>query len=97
MVRTLTWDQGTEMARWADIEKTLAITVYFCEPRSPWQRPTNEQTNGLLRRWLPKSTDLDIGPVHLAIIEDNLNTMPRKLHHWNTAQTVYNDQCRNHQ
>ena len=96
MVRTLTWDQGREMARWADIEKALGIEVYFCEPRSPWQRPTNEQTNGLLRRWLPKSTDLNIGPVRLALIEDNLNTMPRKLHNWNSAQTVYDDLCRNH-
>ena len=96
MVRTLTWDQGREMARWADIEKTLGIEVYFCEPRSPWQRPTNEHTNGLLRRWLPKSTDLNIGPVRLALIEDNLNTMPRKLHNWNSAQTVYDDLCRNH-
>ena len=96
MVKTLTWDQGTEMARWADIEKTLDAKVYFCEPRSPWQRPTNEQTNGLLRRWLPKSTDLNIGPVRLAIIEDNLNTMPRRTHNWNTAQNIYNDLCRNH-
>ena len=78
MVKTLTWDQGREMARWADIEKNLAIEVYFCEPRSPWQRPANEQTNGLLRRWLPKSTDLNIGPVRLAVIEDHLNTMPRR-------------------
>ena len=77
MVKTLTWDQGREMARWAHIEKNLAITVYFCEPRSPWQQPANEQTNGLLRRWLPKSTDLNIGPVRLAVIEDHLNTMPR--------------------
>ena len=50
MVKTLTWDQGREMARWAHIENALGIKVYFCEPRSPWQRPTNEQTNGLLRR-----------------------------------------------
>ena len=64
------------MARWADIEKALGIEVYFREPRSPWQQPANEQTNGLLRRWLPKSTDLDIGAVRLAVIEDNLNTMP---------------------
>ena len=89
LVRTLTWDQGREMARWADIEAALGIEVYFCEPRSPWQRPTNEQTNGLLRRWLPKSTDLNIGPVRLAIIEDHLNTMPRKLHDWHSAQHVY--------
>ena len=96
MVKTLTWDQGREMARWADIEKNLAIEVYFCEPRSPWQRPTNEQTNGLLRRWLPKSTDLNIGPVRLAIIEDHLNTMPRRIHNWNSAQTAYTALSCNH-
>ena len=50
LVKTLTWDQGREMARWPDIEATLGIEVYFCDPHSPWQRPTNEQTNGLLRR-----------------------------------------------
>ena len=83
--------QGREMARWADIEKNLGITVYFCEPRSPWQRPTNEQTNGLLRRWFPKSTDLDIGAVRLAVIEDHLNTMPRRIHNWTSAQTAYTD------
>ena len=60
LVRSLTWDQGREMARWADIEAALGIEVFFCEPRSPWQRPTNEQTNALLRRWLPKGTSLDI-------------------------------------
>lgn len=54
MVKTLTWDQHTEMARRADIEKSLGIEVYFCELRSPWQRPTNEQAIGMLRRWLSK-------------------------------------------
>ena len=97
MVRTLTWDQGREMSRWADIEKALGIGVYFCDPRSPWQRPTNEQTNGILRRWLPKGTDLNIGKPRLAVIEDRLNNMPRKLHHWASAQTVYNALCRDHQ
>ncbi len=89
LVKTLTWDQGREMARWADIEAALGIEVYFCDPHSPWQRPTNEQTNGLLRRWLPKGTDLNIGTVRLAVIEDHLNTMPRKLHDWDTAHSVY--------
>ncbi len=104
MVKTLTWDQGPEMAPWADIENALDIEVYFCEARSPWQRATNEQTNGIIRRWLPKSTDLDINPVRLAIIEDHLNTMPRKLHNWRTAQTIYDKpqtiydkHCRDHQ
>ena len=96
MVKTLTWDQGREMARWSDIETALGIDVYFCDPHSPWQRPTNEQTNGLLRRWLPKGTDLDVGTVQLAIIEDHLNTMPRKLHHWHSAHSVYAALSRNH-
>ena len=97
LVKTLTWDQGREMARWADVEAALGIDVYFCDPRSPWQRPTNEHTNGMLRRWLPKSTDLNVGPVRLAIIEDSLNTMPRKLHHWDSPHSVYAALCRNHQ
>ena len=89
MVKTLTWDQGREMARWQHVENATGAKVYFCEPRSPWQRPTNEQTNGLLRRWLPKGTDLNIGTVRLAIIEDRLNTMPRKLHDWHSAHLMW--------
>ena len=96
MLKTLTWDQGTEMARWADVEQALGIEVYFCDPRSPWQRATNEQNNGVLRRWLPKGTDLDIAAARLAVIEDRINNMPRKLHRWTTAQTVYDDLCRDH-
>lgn len=96
LVKTLTWDQGREMARWADIEAALGVDVYFCDPHSPWQRPTNEHTNGLLRRWLPKGTDLDIGPVRLAVIEDRLNTMPRKLHDWDSTHSVYAALSRNH-
>ena len=96
LVKTLTWDQGTEMARWADVETTLGIEVYFCEPRSPRQRPSNEQTNGLLRRWLPKGTNLDIGPIRLAITADNLNHMPRKLHNWKSAHTIYTHLNCNH-
>ena len=96
LVKSLTWDQGREMARWQHIEDALGVKVYFCDPRSPWQRPTNEQTNGLLRRWLPKGTDLNIGPVRLAIVEDHLNTMPRKLHDWHSAHSVYAELTCNH-
>ncbi len=69
------------MAYWADIEQAPSIDIYFCEPCSPWQRASNEQTNALLkRRWLPKSTNLNISPPRLAIIEDNLKHLPRKPH-----------------
>ncbi len=96
LVRTLTWDQGREMARWADIEDALGIKVYFCEPHSPWQRGTNEHTNGLLRRWLPKATPLDLNPLRLSIIEDSLNWMPRRLHNWQSAADIYTQLSRNH-
>ena len=96
LVKTLTWDQGREIARWPDIERNCNIKVFLCEPRSPWQRPSNEQTNGLLRRWLPKGTNLNLNPIHLALIQDALNHMPRKLHNWNPAQYVYTMLCRNH-
>ena len=96
LVRTLTWDQDREMARWADIEAALGIDVFFCEPRSPWQRPTNEHTNALLRRWLPKGTSLDIAQLRLSVIEDNLNHMPRRLHHWASAHDIYTQLACNH-
>ena len=89
LVRTLTWDQGRELARWADIEAALGIDIYFCDPHSPWQRGSNEHTNGLLRQWLPKGTSLDIAQLRLAVIEDKLNHMPRRLHHWTSAHGIY--------
>ncbi len=98
MVRTLTWDQGREIAHWPKIEKALPdLKVYICDPHSPWQRGSNENTNRIIRRWLPKATDLNIGPVKLAIIEDHLNTMPRRIHNWNSALTQYTAHCRDHQ
>ena len=96
LVRSLTWDQGRELARWADIESALGIKVFFCEPHSPWQRGTNEQTNGLLRRWLPNRTPLDLSPLRLSIIEDNPNTMPRRLHNWQSTADTYTQLARNH-
>jgi transposase, IS30 family len=78
LLRSITWDQGTEMARHLFITKTLGAPVYFCDSRSPWQRGTNENTNGLLRDYFPKGTDLSThSPQHLLAVENELNNRPR--------------------
>ena len=88
--RTLTWDQGREMARHADLAELFGIDVYFAEPHSPWQRPTNENGNGLIRRYVGKGTDLSTyTPDDLRAIEHRINTMPRRSLHWSTADQVY--------
>ncbi len=75
---SLTWDQGTEMASHLDITRDIGIKVYFCDPASPWQRGTNENTNGLLRQYFPKFTDLSIySPEDLLRVENELNNRPR--------------------
>lgn len=88
--QSLTWDQGREMVNWEDLQEAIGAPVYFCDRRAPWQRPTNEHTNGMLRRWLPKKTNLNIGQKRLTLIQDNLNQMPRRLHQWQTPQEHYN-------
>lgn len=77
--RSITYDRGTEMARYPDIQLALDLPVYFCDPASPWQRGSNENTNGLLRQYLPKSTDLSVvSRAELTSIQDSLNGRPRK-------------------
>jgi len=78
LIRSITWDQGIEMARHTDITADLGIPVYFCDSRSPWQRGSNENANGLLRQYFPKGTSLNIyTPDHLRAVEHEINNRPR--------------------
>lgn len=83
--RSVTWDQGTEMAKHASFTVKSGVDVYFCDPRSPWQRGSNENTNGLLRQYFPKGIDLSqFDEAHLDMIADRLNTRPRQTLCWAT-------------
>jgi IS30 family transposase len=82
--RSLAWDQGREMYQHARIAVAADCEVYFCDPHSPWQRGSNENTNGLLRQYFPKGTDLPASPERLQEVADELNSRPRKTLGWKT-------------
>ena len=90
--RSLTWDQGREMANWAQLQADADIDVFFCDPHSPWQRPSNEHMNGLLRQYFPKGTDLNLVSLEqVRHVADEMNGRPRKVLGWRTPAEVYAD------
>ncbi len=88
--RSLTWDQGAEMRDWERVRMDADIDVYFCDPHSPWQRPSNEHTNGVLRDYFPKGTDLSIHtPEDLAFVQAEVNRRPRRILGWDTPESRF--------
>lgn len=89
---SLAWDQGAEMALHSQVAADGGVEVYFCDPGSPWQRPSNENTNGLVRQFLPKGMDLSgVSQVELDVIAGLLNNRPRGVLEWSKPQEVWDE------
>ena len=95
LMRSLTWDRGSEMAQHKKLTLATNVDVYFCDPQSPWQRGTNENTNRLLRQYFPKKTDLSVhSQSELDKVAERLNTRPRKTLGFKTPAAMLNEMLR---
>jgi len=93
--QTITWDRGKELSGHAQFTLETGTRVFFADPHSPWQRPTNENTNGVLRQYFPKGTDLSRWSAHeINAVAHTLNTRPRKSLGWKTPAEALNEQLK---